>query len=109
MAQTINDLLKTWEKNWKAVVQLDKDAKKQNTILGRYLKERCGDGYAFYKIVKVNKLNVAIQVITGIGDDWILPYWGEKISISRTYAEHNIQERDYLDEIFSKSHKEQLI
>jgi hypothetical protein len=89
-----------FDKNWKALEKTDLEAKKKGTLLGRYISESYADGSAIYRIVKVGKNTVTIQVVTGIGDDWEIPYWGKQATIKKSYAEQNIGYRDRMAEIF---------
>lgn len=105
----MNDIIKQWNDNFGVVIANDILAKEKKSLVGRYISEPYADGRAYYQIIKATKFTVTIQVITDIGDDWILPIWGKKASIPRKYAEQSIQERENLDKIFNKSHAEQLI
>jgi len=96
-----SDTMKNFGKNISQMELKDKTAKQNKKLVGRYIREKYADGYSFYKIVKENKHTVRIQVITGIGDDWVIPYWGESSTINKNYALSNIQYRDELAKIFS--------
>ena len=93
---------KAMEDRFKALREQDATAKAAGELLGRYIQESYADGYAFYEIIKVNKKSVRIQVVTGIGDDWVLPYWGVATSIPIAYAEQNIKRRDGLAALFAR-------
>lgn len=105
----MNDLIKQWKDNFGVVIANDILAKEKKSLIGRYISEPYADGHAYYQIIKATKSTVTIQVITNIGDDWILPYWGKKTTIPRKYAEESIKSREQLNKIFSKSHAEKLI
>ena len=90
------------EDKFKALRERDLAAKTAGNLLGRYLAEPYADGHAFYEIVKINKATVRVQVVTGIGDDWVLPYWGQAHSIPMAYAMNSVGFRDRMDEAFSK-------
>jgi len=94
------DLVKVWDANFKALQEEDKRAKEEGKLVGRYLEEHYADGYAYYRIVRENKKSVRIEVVTGIGDDWVLPYWGEKSSISKGYAQESLFRRDAMLRLF---------
>jgi hypothetical protein len=66
---------------WEQIVQTDKEAIANNTLVGRYLTHGFADGMAVYQVTKINKKSVRIEVVTGIGDDWILPAWGVKTTL----------------------------
>jgi len=100
--------MKDWEK-WqkeaderlKLLEYQDQLMKTHGQLAGRYIQEQYADGHAIYTITRVWKKKVKIEVVTGIGDDWVIPYWGEKTTIDREYAEQSIARRDNLAEIFS--------
>lgn len=83
------------EKNQKKMEQKDLIAKEKGVLKGRYVRERYADGYAFYEVIRENKHTVRLRVITGIGDDWILPSWGKETTFHKPYIIQNIQQRDY--------------
>lgn len=95
-----NKLIEKWNKNIEALVREDKIAKEKGVLVGRYIKEQYADGYALYKITKETKYKVTIEVVKNVGDDWEIPYWGEKSIISKKYALDNILRRDGLEELF---------
>jgi muramoyltetrapeptide carboxypeptidase LdcA involved in peptidoglycan recycling len=95
-----NDYIKKINENWKNLYITDKAAKEKGILIGRYIKERHNDGYAIYQIIKVTAKKVKIKVITGIGDDWTIPYWGKKASVDKTYAQSNIETRDRQSKLF---------
>lgn len=78
----------------------DAEGKANGTLLGRYIQEGRGDGYAYYQVVKVNKKTVRIHHVNGLGDDWDMPMWGLEASIPIAYASLNIGRRDRMKEIF---------
>lgn len=49
-----------------------------------------------------------IRVITGIGDDWVLPMWGNETSISKDYALQKIRQREFWDDLIAKK-KEKIL
>jgi len=90
------------KKNWSALESIDEEAKNSNKILHRYISHQHADGRAYYQIIKENKKTVKIRVCTGLGDDWVLPAWGEECNIPKPQAELFIKRRDGLKELFSK-------
>jgi len=94
------DIRKKWNRNFRALEEGDKKAKGNKSLVGRYIQEQYADGHAFYKIVKENKRTVVIQSIKGLGDDWIIPYWGKKATIDKQYAIMSIDRREALAKIF---------
>lgn len=100
------DFVEAINKNWERLQQCDKEAKEKGELAGRYIDEPFADGKAIYQIIRVNKKTVRIRVCTGLGDDWIIPYWGEETSIDKTYALNKVAQRDALDELFNRKRKE---
>lgn len=107
MVEIVDDYYDRLEVNRKNLEKKDQLAKESGELKGRYIQEPRADGYAIYEIVRVNKRSVRIKVVTDIGDDWTVPFWGEETTIPLDYAERNIRSRDALAEMFSK-HKQQL-
>jgi len=98
----VDEWLKDNDENWKKIVDQAEQAKKEKTLIGRYIQEPMGDGYAVYVIYKVNKKSVRIRVVKGIGDDWVIPYWGEDTSIDMDYVEREFDWREFLANMPSK-------
>jgi len=98
----IEEMYENWESNKKKVEEKDEVAKKEGLLVGRYIKEPSADGFAVYEIIRENKKSVRIRVVTGIGDDWILPMWGEEATVNKDYATLNIQRRDAMKALFNK-------
>jgi hypothetical protein len=100
---SLNDtdsILARYDKNWQALEQADQQAKAQGVLLNRYIKHAYADGYAVYRITKVNKASVQVRVVTGIGDDWVLPAWGREATIPLRTAQQLVSFRDATDAIF---------
>jgi len=87
------------EENWNKVQKKDEEAKAKGQLVGRYIREPYADGYAIYQIIRENKKSVRIRVVTGIGDDWHIPYWGVEVSIDKEYAIRNIAGRDFWSDL----------
>ena len=94
------DKITKWEHKYSVLLREDKRAWTKESLVGRFIQEPIGDGYAYYKIVKDNKRTVHIEVVKGLGDDWIIPYWGEKATINRLHAVLNIAMRDRVELLF---------
>jgi len=97
-----NTLIKQWQDNQDKLEKTDQKAKAEGKLIGRYIQEQIADGYAYYVIVKENKAAVQIKHVSGLGDDWVIPYWGVKATIKKDFALQNIGYRDNLARIFSK-------
>ena len=77
---------KEFEKNWATLIQQDKEARANRILVGRYIEEGIADGSAVYVITKENKTTVRINHVTGLGDDYMIPYWGHEASIKKNYV-----------------------
>ena len=88
------------DKNFKNLVEIDLKSKESGTLVGRLIKEPFADGYAFYQITKETKNKCKIRVCTGIGDDWIIPYWGAESTIDKDYIVKSITINDKLNMLF---------
>jgi len=97
------DLLKKWENNFKDLQAKDAEAKAAGSIVGRFIYEPYADGRAYYVVIKEKKETVDIKVVTGIGDDWRIPYWGEKATVRKSYVLANLKRRDALEELFKEN------
>jgi hypothetical protein len=95
--------LETGEANFRLLRDIDRRAAKRGELLWRYIAEPRGDGQAYYQIVRVSKRRVQVEVCRNLGDDWVVPYWGDRASIDIGYARRSIERRDRLAEIFGKT------
>lgn len=93
-----NKLIEKWEANMRKVEENDKKAKEKGKLVGRYIDEPYADGAAIYKIIRENKNTVRIKVVVDIGDDWVIPYWGEEATIDKSYALAKLAFRDKIRE-----------
>ncbi len=79
----------------------DAKALAEGRLTGRYLQEPYADGHAYYRITRTYRRSVTIERCTGLGDDWTIPYWGEKATIDRAYAEERLAQRDRITALFA--------
>ena len=96
-----NTILKMWKNNIKKLEQADKQAKEQGKLVGRFIDEPCGDGAAVYKIIRENKHTVRLRVVVNIGDDYIIPYWGEEATLDKSYVLAKLDRRDNFTAMFA--------
>lgn len=96
------DFYTQMDANWALIKKVDQEAKQQGTIVGRYIKEQIADGYAIYIVTKEGKRTSTVEVVTGIGDDWVIPSIGRIGSLKTDYVCANISRRDAIDKIFNK-------
>lgn len=94
MDDRIKNMLKKYDDNFNKMVEEDAEARKQKTLVGRYIAEPYADGRAYYKVVKENKKTVKMEVVTGLGDDWVLPYWGLTPTVDKEYVMSQINFRE---------------
>ena len=85
---------KKQDEKWDAIEKQDQKQRDKKLLHGRYISEGMGDGYAIYTIIGVTPTTVTIKAVTGIGDDWIIPYWGHKAIIDRAYVTEQLRCRD---------------
>ncbi len=87
-------VMKMYDENMERLEACDKKARDAGKIVGRYIQHPYADGHAVYQIVRENKHTVRIRVCTGLGDDWILPAWGEECTIDKATAMQFLSIRD---------------
>lgn len=92
--------LEIMKENQALLDKIDQEAKDKSQLLWRYIQESYADGYAVYQIIKVNKNSVRIRCCSGLGDDWMIPYWGEVTTIDMEYAMGKVQQRDNMADLF---------
>lgn len=93
-------LIEFWDTNFSELMKCDEIAKANGTLIGRVISHPIADGKAWYQVVKESAKSCTIQVCRGIGDDWVLPAWGEKCSISKTKILDFIGRAEALARIF---------
>lgn len=80
--------------NFESLKRQDQKAKDAGKLVGRYIDESVADGAAYYVIVADGPSTVRIRLVTGVGDDYRIPYWGEETTIEKEYALRKIGWRD---------------
>ncbi len=93
------------KKNFDDLDAADRKAKAARQIVGRYIREPYADGHAYYLITEDLGDEVRIEVCTGLGDDWVLPSWGEETLIEKNYAKESLRRRDAMDRFFHRDKK----
>jgi len=96
------DFMADYETNYANLKKIDQKAKADGSLLGRYVQEPYADGYAVYQVVEEKATKVKLAVVTGIGDDWVLPVWGRSSMVDKSYVQASIYRRDKLDELFNR-------
>lgn len=102
MNKDYNVFISQQEANWNLVVESDKKAKGAKTLEGRYVQLPYADGQAVYIVTRQGERTCTLEVVTGIGDDWVIPYIGKKGSMKTDLVMKNIKGREAMEEIFSK-------
>jgi|WetSurMetagenome_2_1015567.scaffolds.fasta_scaffold158759_2 hypothetical protein len=74
---------KIMDRNWQRLEKCDSNARALNTVIGRYFRVPCADGYAVYQIISETRTRVILQPVTGIGDDWQDHHFGGGGSFSK--------------------------
>ena len=90
-----SEMMQYWADNEAKILAQDKRAKERQSMVGRVIMHPYADGQAVYEITRVNKRTVRIRVVTGIGDDWVLPAWGAETLIPFDTAVEFLQRRDF--------------
>ena len=91
------------EHSYDQMVARDAEAKAEGTIVGRYLKERAADGYAFYEVIAVNGDDSLQIECLDIYDCWSVPMYESMADcFPRNYAEGNIAARESTEALFNK-------
>ena len=88
------------DENWRRLKECDRAARAQGTLVGRYITHPFADGQAVYQIIGELHNKVVIRVCTGLGDDWVLPAWGQKCTIKTDQARQFIEQREALERLF---------
>jgi len=101
----IDKWTEAFRRNWEKLDKQDDEAREAGKLLGRYIAHPFADGQAVYIITNESKYKVVIRVVTGLGDDWVLPAWGESISIPKVTAQQFLRGRDGMKRLFSKVKK----
>lgn len=96
----VKNIEKVYKENWNKLFKKDQELKEKGELVGRFIQESYADGFAVYTIKTIKGKKALIQVVTGIGDDWRIPYWGDKALIDLKYAVQNIERRDTLNKLF---------
>ena len=89
------------EENQALLDKIDTEAKDKGELLWRYIQEPFADGYAVYQIIKVNKKTARIRWCCGLGDDWVIPYWGEEAAVDLGYVKSKVDQRDNINAFFT--------
>lgn len=93
------------EKRWNDLLDQDRESKRLGRLVGRYISHPYADGNAIYTITAESARKVTVEVVTGIGDDWVLPAWGPKTTISKSVARKFLEKRDALAALFEETKK----
>jgi hypothetical protein len=76
-----------WDANLAALKECDRLARVAERLVGRMIQHPYADSYAYYQVIKETKRTATIRVCRGLGDDWVLPAWGEQITLRRENVE----------------------
>ena len=92
----IEKFMEVIEENERRIDDIEKKAIENGGLLYRFIYEGVADGKAIYQIVKENKNTVQIQLcsLDGLHYDYMVPYWGHKATIDKTYAQQQINAQD---------------
>lgn len=89
-----------FDRNHALLEQLDARARAAKSLVGRVVRQQYADGYAYYQVTGTSATRATVEVVGGIGDDWVLSNWGQKASASLKsvagMVERNDKWNDYL-------------
>lgn len=97
-SSNFDEVTKIHADNLAALIKLDEEAERRGLYIGRYITHPIADGRAIYQIVSETKKKIKIVVVTGIGDDWVIPAWGSAATIDKKYADLEFSFRKFLRE-----------
>lgn len=89
--------------NYVQLIACDEAARAKGTMVGRTVKHGFADGYAYYQIVAENTRTYTIVVCKGLGDDWVLPAWGERATVGKSQIDRLLGFEDAMRAAFAKS------
>jgi hypothetical protein len=89
--------------NCEKTEKIDFRAQQAGKIAGRYITESYADGNAVYVVAREYKTQMLIKALTGLSDDWRIPYWGDKATVDKDYIVSKIRQRDALAEMFQRN------
>jgi hypothetical protein len=88
--------------HWNILKEQDRQAAANGTLIGRYITHPFADGQAVYVIKRTTTKTAQMEVVSGLGDDWVLPAWGVRPIIPLRQAKDFIRRREKLASLFSK-------
>lgn len=99
----IEETIANSEKNLEHLKAIDSFAKKKRQLQFRYFYVNVADGRAFYQITKVTKTRATVTLCDGIClDNYADRVLGEEAVIPLEQAQGFVEQRDKLEELFSK-------
>lgn len=97
----INEYVAKVDAEFASMQAIDASAKDKGELVGRYIQEQIGDGYAYYRIIKAGSRNVALEHMA-IGDAWQIPMVESMgLVVPTKYARENIERRDAWTDVFA--------
>jgi hypothetical protein len=99
----IDEMIENSNKNLEHLKAIDSFAKKKRQFLFRYFYVNVADGRAFYQITKVTKTRATVTLCDGIClDNYADRVLGEEAVIPLEQAQGFVEQRDKIEELFSK-------
>jgi hypothetical protein len=89
--------------NYEKLMECDRKAGETGTLVGRVIRHPFADGFAVYQVTEVSARTCRIEVCRGLGDDWVLPAWGQNCTIAKDTAMQFIKREEGLRKIFKTS------
>lgn len=100
----VDELMNCIKANEEHMNAIEKEAIANGGLLHRFIYEPVADGKAIYQVIRVNKKTVNLRLCSLDGKyyDYVVPYWGDSPSVSRTYVENAISRQDAIRELMGK-------
>lgn len=98
----VDNIMAGYTRTFNDMIHLDQQAKAAGELVNRVISHPHADGKAWYRIVEVRPKTVKLEVVTGIGDDWVLPAWGPNPTLSIRVVREFLARRDNFDRIFGR-------
>lgn len=101
--KNIDDAIKISEQNFARLKEIDKIAKQNQTILGRFISTNVADGMAYYQVQEIKKEKCYIVRCAGIClDEWEDNMFGQGCVLLTNNVNRLIGQREALEKLFGR-------
>ena len=103
----VQDSIEKWieedNKKFETMAKADQEAKKNKTLIGRYIVEPVADGRGYYVVTSMTRNRCALTHVS-IGDAWTISFVKMLDGIvPKKYVKKNIQAREAMENLFKKN------